>query len=55
MIPVGRNGTVYLFDDDHLRTMKVKVGESDIGIGGCQSMDEIWARFQRFDVRQNDR
>ena len=50
MIPAGRDGTVYLFDGDHLRTMKVKVDEADVSIANCRSMDEIWARFQRFEV-----
>ena len=50
MIPVGRDGTVYLFDGDNLRTMKIKAGEDDVGLGGCQSIDEIWASFRRFEV-----
>ena len=53
MIPVGRDGTVYLFDRNNLRTMKVKVGEPDIGIGNCQSMDEIWANFKKFEIQTN--
>ena|SRR2546429_218441 len=54
MIRVGRDGAIYLFDGDRLRTMKVKVGEADIGIANCQSIDEIWARFQRFEVHTNN-
>ncbi len=53
MIPVGRDGIVYMFDGDKLRMMKVQVGEDDIGIANCQSMDEIWARFQKFEVSTN--
>jgi hypothetical protein len=53
MVPVGRDGTVYFFDGDHLRTMKVKVAEDDVGIPSCNSMDEIWAAFQRFEVHNN--
>ena len=53
MIPVGHDGTVYLFEGDRLRTMKVNVAESDIGIGRCRSMDEIWEQFRQFEVRTN--
>ena len=54
MIPVGHDGTVYFFDGDHLRTMKVKAGEDEVGIGSSKSMDEIWASFQRFEVHTNN-
>ena len=52
MIPVGRDGTVYFFDGDHLRTMKVKAAETEIGISGSNT-DELWADLQRFQVRTN--
>jgi hypothetical protein len=55
MIPVARDGTVYFFDGEHLRTMKVKALESDVGLGGSsRSLDEVWASFQRFQVHTNN-
>jgi hypothetical protein len=53
MIPVGRGGMVYFFDGDHLRTIKVKAEEDDIGISGS-SMEQVWANLQRFEVRTNN-
>jgi hypothetical protein len=53
MIPVGRDGTVYIFNGDKLRTMKVQVAEDDIGIVTCFDMDDVWARFQKFEVNTN--
>ena len=53
MIPVGREGMIYFFDGDHLRTMKVKAEEDDIGIDG-NSMEDVWTNLQRFEVRTND-
>ena len=53
MIPVGRDGTVYFFDGEHLRTVKVKAAEDDVGIPDCKSMEEVWTSFQRFEVHTN--
>jgi hypothetical protein len=55
MIPVGRDGTVCFFDGDHLRTMKVKAPEYDVGLGRYRSRNEVWASFQRFEVRENSK
>jgi hypothetical protein len=52
MIPVGRAGMIYFFDGDHLRTLKVKAEEDDIGISG-NSIEEVWTNLQRFEVRTN--
>jgi hypothetical protein len=52
MIPVGRDGMVYFFDGDHLRTMKVKAAEDDIGIS-ANTMEGIWADLQHFEVSTN--
>ena len=54
MIRVETDGTIYLFDGDHLRTMKVNMSESmdTVGISRCKSMEEIWAFFKRFEVQK---
>jgi hypothetical protein len=55
MIPVARDGMIYFFDGDHLRTVKVRALESDVGLGGSsRSLDEVWASFQRFEVHTNN-
>lgn len=53
MIPVKRDGRLYLFDEDNnVRTMKVKMNEhSDTdGLTHCRDMEEIWDLFKRFEV-----
>ena len=55
MIPVGRDGMVYFFEGDRLRTMRVRASEDDVGLGGSsRSLDEVWAGFQRFEVHTNN-
>lgn len=54
MIPVARDGTVYFFDGDHLRTMKIKALESDVGLGRSRSLAEVWTNLQRFEVHTNN-
>ena len=54
MVPVGKDGIVYFFEGDRLRTMRVDALESDIGLGGdCRSLDDVWAKFQHFEIRTN--
>lgn len=54
MIPVGRDGIVYFFEGNRLRTMKVDALESDISIGGgSRSLEDIWTNLQRYEVRTN--
>jgi hypothetical protein len=51
MIPVGREGIVYFFDGDRLRTIRVDALESDIGIGVTnRSLEDVWANLQRFEI-----
>ena len=53
MIPFGRDGTIYFFTGDHLRKMKVRANEDDIGIGRCLNMDEVWESLKRFEVSES--
>jgi len=53
MIPVGRDGMVYLYAGDNLRKMRVRASEDDVGIGSSRNMDEIWASLKRYEVREN--
>ena len=55
MIPVGRDGMVYVFNGDRLRKMRVRAAEDDIGNGSSRTMDEIWASLKRFEVRENSK
>lgn len=55
MIPVGRDGMVYLFAGDNLRKIRVRASEDDIGIGSSRSMEEIWASLKRYEVRNNSK
>ena len=56
MIPVERDGSLYVFDGDKLRTMKVKMNEhSDTnGLNRCKSIEEILAFFKQFEIRKRD-
>jgi hypothetical protein len=55
MVPVGRDGMVYVFDGDNLRKVRVRASEDDVGIGSSRNMDEIWASLKRYEVRENSK
>ncbi len=40
---------------DHLRKLRVRAAEDDIGIGSSRNMDEIWASLKRFEVREHSK
>jgi hypothetical protein len=47
MLPAGANGHVYFFAGDRLKTMRVRMNESEdtAGIGDSKTLDEVWACF----------